>query len=186
MQRQPNAVDFWRGFALITIFIDHIPGLVYAKYTLINFSISDAADLSRPGAGQGLNATAGRRASRIVRFLYSSAPNRKRAVAVSRDSDHRQWPTMHRPARALPPLSSKTPPINASAASIRDTAATRHSAVTRRSSAPGAVAAHKRRRDSRARLMSETNVYAALVMAPPKALSTITGVSKYVTCGALP
>ena len=45
MTRQPNAVDFWRGFALITIFIDHIPGLVYAKYTLINFSISDAADL---------------------------------------------------------------------------------------------------------------------------------------------
>ena len=45
MPRQPNAVDFWRGFALITIFIDHIPGLFYAKYTLINFSISDAADL---------------------------------------------------------------------------------------------------------------------------------------------
>ena len=45
MQRQPNAVDFWRGFALVTIFIDHIPGLVYAKYTLVNFSISDAADL---------------------------------------------------------------------------------------------------------------------------------------------
>ena len=45
MTRQPNAVDFWRGFALITIFIDHIPGLVYGKYTLINFSISDAADL---------------------------------------------------------------------------------------------------------------------------------------------
>ncbi len=45
MRRQPNAVDFWRGFALITIFIDHIPGLFYAKYTLINYSISDAADL---------------------------------------------------------------------------------------------------------------------------------------------
>ena len=45
MTREPNAVDFWRGFALITIFIDHIPGLVYARYTLINFSISDAADL---------------------------------------------------------------------------------------------------------------------------------------------
>jgi len=45
MWRQPNAVDFWRGFALITIFIDHIPGLFYAKFTLINFSISDAADL---------------------------------------------------------------------------------------------------------------------------------------------
>ncbi len=45
MPRQPNAVDFWRGFALITIFIDHIPGVVYAKYTMTNFSISDAADL---------------------------------------------------------------------------------------------------------------------------------------------
>jgi len=45
MARQPNAVDFWRGFALITIFIDHVPGLFYSRYTLINFSISDAADL---------------------------------------------------------------------------------------------------------------------------------------------
>lgn len=45
MWRQPNAVDFWRGFALITIFVDHVPGLVYARYTMINFSISDAADL---------------------------------------------------------------------------------------------------------------------------------------------
>lgn len=45
MWRQPNAVDFWRGFALITIFIDHIPGLFYAHYTLANFSLADAADL---------------------------------------------------------------------------------------------------------------------------------------------
>jgi hypothetical protein len=45
MPRAPNAVDFWRGFALITIFIDHIPGLFYSKYTLINYSIADAADL---------------------------------------------------------------------------------------------------------------------------------------------
>jgi len=45
MPREPNAVDFWRGFALITIFIDHIPGIVYASYTLVNYSIADAADL---------------------------------------------------------------------------------------------------------------------------------------------
>lgn len=45
MPRAANAVDFWRGFALITIFIDHVPGLVYARYTMINFSVSDAADL---------------------------------------------------------------------------------------------------------------------------------------------
>jgi hypothetical protein len=43
--RPPNAVDFWRGFALITIFIDHIPGLFYSHYTLVNYSIADAADL---------------------------------------------------------------------------------------------------------------------------------------------
>jgi hypothetical protein len=34
MAREPNAVDFWRGFALITIFIDHIPGLFYASRRL--------------------------------------------------------------------------------------------------------------------------------------------------------
>jgi hypothetical protein len=45
MTRPANAVDFWRGFALITIFIDHIPGLFYSRYTLVNFSIADAADL---------------------------------------------------------------------------------------------------------------------------------------------
>jgi hypothetical protein len=45
MTRQPNAVDFWRGFALITIFIDHVPGLIYSHFTLANVSISDAADL---------------------------------------------------------------------------------------------------------------------------------------------
>ncbi len=40
MKREPNAVDFWRGFALITIFIDHIPGLFYSHYTLVNFSVA--------------------------------------------------------------------------------------------------------------------------------------------------
>jgi len=45
MPREPNAVDFWRGFALITIFVDHVPGIIYARYTLGNFSITDAADL---------------------------------------------------------------------------------------------------------------------------------------------
>ena len=45
MTREPNAVDFWRGFALITIFIDHIPGVIYSHYTMVNYSIADAADL---------------------------------------------------------------------------------------------------------------------------------------------
>jgi hypothetical protein len=45
MPRQANAVDFWRGFALVTIFINHIPGIFYERLTHRNFSISDSADL---------------------------------------------------------------------------------------------------------------------------------------------
>jgi len=43
--RQANAVDFWRGFALVTIFINHVPGIFYARFTHANYSISDSADL---------------------------------------------------------------------------------------------------------------------------------------------
>lgn len=68
MTRAPNAVDFWRGFALITIFIDHIPGLVYANYTLANFSIADAADLFVFLAGWSLRLMAeGRGEKRPIR-----------------------------------------------------------------------------------------------------------------------
>src|SRR5262245_10171360 len=45
MPRQANAVDFWRGFALVTIFINHVPSLFYAQFTHGHFSISDSADL---------------------------------------------------------------------------------------------------------------------------------------------
>lgn len=43
--REPNAIDFWRGFALITIFINHIPGNVFERYTFSQYGISDAAEL---------------------------------------------------------------------------------------------------------------------------------------------
>lgn len=45
MARPANAVDFWRGFALVTIFINHVPGLVYERLTHRNISISDSAEL---------------------------------------------------------------------------------------------------------------------------------------------
>ena len=45
MPRLPNAVDFWRGFALITIFINHVPGLFYERFTYRAVSISDSAEL---------------------------------------------------------------------------------------------------------------------------------------------
>ena len=45
MTRQANAIDFWRGFALVSIFINHIPGVYYERLTHRNLSISDSAEL---------------------------------------------------------------------------------------------------------------------------------------------
>ena len=43
--RGANEVDFWRGFALISIFINHIPGIYFEAWTFKNFGISDSAEL---------------------------------------------------------------------------------------------------------------------------------------------
>lgn len=43
--REPNAVDFWRGVALVTIFVNHIPGNVYERFTHSGYFLSDAAEL---------------------------------------------------------------------------------------------------------------------------------------------
>jgi hypothetical protein len=40
-----DAIDFWRGFALLTIFIDHVPENVFQHVTFKNFGFSDAAEL---------------------------------------------------------------------------------------------------------------------------------------------
>jgi hypothetical protein len=45
MPREVNAVDFWRGFALVSIFINHIPGVYFERFTHRNYSISDSAEL---------------------------------------------------------------------------------------------------------------------------------------------
>ncbi len=45
MPRGANAIDFWRGFALVSIFINHIPGTYYHSFTHANVSLSDSADL---------------------------------------------------------------------------------------------------------------------------------------------
>jgi hypothetical protein len=39
------SIDFWRGVALLTIFVDHIPGNVFDKITYRNFGFSDAAEV---------------------------------------------------------------------------------------------------------------------------------------------
>lgn len=43
--RRDHRVDFLRGFALATIFINHVPGNFYEKWTPKNFGFSDAAEI---------------------------------------------------------------------------------------------------------------------------------------------
>ncbi|MEQ1649077.1 MAG: OpgC domain-containing protein [Hyphomicrobiaceae bacterium] len=60
MTRPANAVDFWRGVALITIFINHIPGIFYQNITHRNVSLSDSAELFVFLAGWSLRYVVGR------------------------------------------------------------------------------------------------------------------------------
>lgn len=43
--RKPNEIDFWRGFALVTIFVNHIPGNFIERFSYRNLSLSDSAEL---------------------------------------------------------------------------------------------------------------------------------------------
>ena len=43
--REPNSVDFWRGFALVTIFVNHVPGIFIERYSFREYSLSDSAEL---------------------------------------------------------------------------------------------------------------------------------------------
>jgi hypothetical protein len=43
--RASNEIDFWRGLALVSIFINHIPGFYFASFTHGNFGQSDSAEL---------------------------------------------------------------------------------------------------------------------------------------------
>jgi hypothetical protein len=43
--KRMDGIDFWRGFALLTIFIDHVPENIFQHVTQQNFGFSDAAEL---------------------------------------------------------------------------------------------------------------------------------------------
>jgi hypothetical protein len=60
MVRQANAVDFWRGYALVAIFINHIPQNFYERFTHARWSISDSAELFVFLAGWSLRIMVGR------------------------------------------------------------------------------------------------------------------------------
>lgn len=57
--RAANAIDFWRGLALLMIFINHIPGNALGAFTLRNYAISDAAELFVFLAGWSLSYATG-------------------------------------------------------------------------------------------------------------------------------
>src|SRR4030095_6200498 len=90
MPREANAVDFWRGIALITIFVNHIPGNFYGQYTHANYSISDSADLFVFMAGRARAPPGGGIGPRSCHALVSDAAARRtRGAAVRRaDPDH--------------------------------------------------------------------------------------------------
>lgn len=43
--RALNEVDFWRGYALIAIFINHVPGIFFERFTHRSVGVSDSAEL---------------------------------------------------------------------------------------------------------------------------------------------
>ena len=63
MVRQANPVDFWRGLALVFIFVNHIPGIYYSRFTHAHYSLSDSADLFVFLAGWALRLLVGRRST---------------------------------------------------------------------------------------------------------------------------
>jgi hypothetical protein len=44
MGERIDSIDFWRGVALVTIFINHIPGNILGNLTPRNFGFSDSAE----------------------------------------------------------------------------------------------------------------------------------------------
>jgi hypothetical protein len=45
IRRRDQRIDFLRGFALLTIFVDHVPGNLLGNLTLRNFGFCDAAEI---------------------------------------------------------------------------------------------------------------------------------------------
>lgn len=78
MPRAANAVDFWRGLALVEIYVNHIPGNVWERFTHKALSQSDAAELFVFLAGWSLTYVAGpaqapRPAAQLIMRLFLRA-----------------------------------------------------------------------------------------------------------------
>jgi hypothetical protein len=92
--RAPNSIDFWRGYALLTIFITHVPGIVFERYTLREYSLSDSAELfvflagvslrfvAESLAKQPLSAAVYRLAGRALTIYYAQLIITVLAIAI--------------------------------------------------------------------------------------------------------
>jgi hypothetical protein len=59
--RRSDAIDFWRGFILCTIFVNHVPGNVFERLTFRNFGFSDSSEAFVFISGLSLALAYGRR-----------------------------------------------------------------------------------------------------------------------------
>jgi hypothetical protein len=80
MIRQANAIDFWRGFALVSIFINHIPGIYFELLTHRNLSISDSAELFVFLAGWSLGLLVASRKSELTAPLVARLGGRAMTI----------------------------------------------------------------------------------------------------------
>lgn len=69
-----DGIDFWRGFALLTIFVDHAPTNVVAHITHHNFGFSDGAELFVFLSGLSVALAYGRRflAGEVARSIHAT------------------------------------------------------------------------------------------------------------------
>jgi len=73
--RRIDGIDFWRGFALLSIFVNHAPDNIFAHLTHRNFGFSDAAEAFVFLSGVSVALAYGRRfidgqVARAVRAMY--------------------------------------------------------------------------------------------------------------------
>ncbi len=80
--RPPNEIDFWRGLALVTIFIDHVPGIMFESYTLRSIAVSDAAELFVFLAGWSMRLLVSSRQVREMDGLHVFLRLEGRAVTI--------------------------------------------------------------------------------------------------------
>ncbi|MBL1256310.1 OpgC family protein [Methylocystis sp. Sn-Cys] len=80
MRERIDEIDFWRGIALVTIFINHIPGNILGNITPRNFGFSDSAEAFVFLSGVSVSLAYGNRFQSAA--LFGAASLVKRALRL--------------------------------------------------------------------------------------------------------